>query len=200
MRPLFCFALFCMALSLLTGCSSAPTQTQRYTFAVSTAPVREAPFIFTGGLGVGPVELPEFWRQREVVLVEKNKVISDDRHLWAGDPKLSLSRVIATNLSRQLQSNDVWAHPWDSRAKPQKQILLIIESFGGALGQPVEMVAKWRLLDDFGSRTLATEREVFTAAPADRSYAAYVAALNQLVDQLSLALERSARQNFSAAP
>src|SRR5690606_23935662 len=133
----------------LTACSSAPTQTQRYTFAVSTAPVSDAPFGLPGGLGIGPVELPEFWRQREVVLVEKNKIISDDRHLWAGDPKLAISRVIATNLNRQLQSNDVWAHPWDARAKPQQQILLVIESFGGALGQPAEMVAKWRLLGEF---------------------------------------------------
>jgi uncharacterized lipoprotein YmbA len=92
MRPLFCFAL----LWFLTACSSAPTQTQRYTFAVSTAPVSDAPFGLPGGLGIGPVELPEFWRQREVVLVEKNKIISDDRHLWAGDPKLAISRVIAT--------------------------------------------------------------------------------------------------------
>lgn len=194
MRLIFCVAL----LWLLASCSAAPTHIQRYTFSASTATVGDMSFSLAGGLGVGPVELPEFWRQREVVLVEENTIISDPRHLWAGDPKLAISRVIATNLGRQLQSNDVWAHPWDSRAKPQKQILLVLESFGGALGQQVVMVAKWRLTDDFGTKALATERVTFFALPEDRSYAAYVAALNQLVEQLSVALERSVRQNFSA--
>jgi Uncharacterized protein conserved in bacteria len=194
MRFLFCIVGLC----LLAACSATPTQLQRYTFSVSTAPINAAPFSLAGGLGIGPVELPEFWRQREVVVIEDNKILSDDRHIWAGDPKLALSRVIASNISRQLQINDVWAHPWDSRAKPQKQIVLVIESFGGALGKEVELVAKWRLIDDFGARALATEREIFSAIPADRSYGAYVEALNQLVEQLSAALERSVRQNFSS--
>lgn len=192
MRFLFCIVV----LWQLAACSATPTQLQRYTFSVSEAPINAVPFSLKGGLGVGPVELPEFWRQREVVAIEDNKILSDDRHIWAGDPKLALSRVIAANLSRQLQINDVWAHPWDSRAKPKKQIVLVIESFGGALGKEVELIAKWRLVDDFGGRAIATERAVFSATPADRSYAAYVAALNQLVEQLSTELERSVRQNF----
>lgn len=193
MRLLFCIVV----LWQLVACSNTPTQLQQYTFSVSTVPVKAEPFSLVGGLGVGPVELPEFWRQREVVVIEDHKILSDDRHMWAGDPKLALSRVIAANLSRQLQINDVWAHPWDSRTKPQKQIILAIESFGGALGKNVELVAKWRLMDEFGGRVLATEREVFSATTADRSYSAYVTALNQLVEQLSATLEHSVRQNFS---
>ena len=193
MRLLFCIVV----LWQLAACSNTPTRLQQYTFSVSTSPIKSEPFSLVGGLGVGPVVLPEFWRQREVVVIEDTQILSDDRHIWAGDPKLALSRVIAANLSRQLQSNDVWAHPWDSRTKPQKQIILVIESFGGALGQNVELVAKWRLMDEFGGRALATEREIFSAKTADRSYAAYVAALNQLVEQLSTELERSVRQNFS---
>jgi uncharacterized lipoprotein YmbA len=105
--------------------------------------------------------------------------------------------VIAGNVSRQLQINDVWAHPWDSRTKPQKQIVLVIESLGGALGQEVELIAKWRLTDDFGLHAVATERQRFSATPADRSYTAYVAALNEMIGQLSQALEQSVRQHFS---
>lgn len=180
----------------MAGCSSAPTQMQRYTLTGNAEPAVGEPMILQGGLGVGPVELPEFWRQREVVVIENNKVLTSDRHLWAGDPKLAISRVIAANLSRQLQINDVWAHPWDSRTKPQKQIVLVVESFGGALGQSVEMTAKWRLTDDFGSTAVATERQTFTATPADSSYAAYVAALNQLIGQLSQALQTSVREHF----
>jgi uncharacterized lipoprotein YmbA len=180
----------------LAACSSAPAQLQRYTFSASATEMTDDPLSLVGGLGVGPVELPEFWRQREVVVIEDNRILTSDRHLWAGDPTLAISRVIAGNLSRQLHINDVWAHPWDSRTKPQKQIVLVIESFGGALGQEVELIAKWRLTDDFGLQAIATERQRFSSTPADRSYVAYVGALNQMIGQLSQALEQSVRQNF----
>lgn len=196
MRFLFVIAVIWQ----LVGCASAPEHLQRYTFAASAEEVGGESLPLVGGLGVGPVELPEFWRQREVVLIEDNRILTSDRHLWAGDPKLAISRVIAANLSRQLHLTDVWAHPWDSRTKPQKQIVLVIESFGGGLGKPAELIAKWRLTDDFGLRAIATERQKFSATPQDRSYAAYVAALNQMIDQLSLALEQSVRQYFNAEP
>lgn len=182
----------------LIACTSAPAQLQRYTFAPSVDDIIGEPLLLAGGLGIGPVELPEFWRQRELVVIENNTILTNDRHLWAGDPKLAISRVIAGNLSRRLHLNDVWAHPWDSRTKPQKQIVLVIESFGGALGQEIEIIAKWRLTDDFGLRAVATERQRFSATPADRSYLAYVGALNQMIGQLSQALEQSVRQNFRA--
>lgn len=184
----------------LMACASAPEHLQRYAFAASAADVGGEPLPLAGGLGVGPVELPEFWRQREVVVIEDNRILTSDRHLWAGDPKLAISRVIAANLSRQLHLTDVWAHPWDSRTKPQKQIVLVIESFGGGLGEPAELIAKWRLTDDFGLRPIATERQKFSATPGDRSYPAYVAALNQMIDDLSKALEQSVRQNFNVQP
>lgn len=181
----------------LAGCSSAPAKVQLYTLAGSAEEVTGERFPLAGGLGVGPVELPEYWRQREVILVDDNQIVTDDRHLWAGDPKLAISRVIAANLSRQLQMNDVWSHPWDSRTKPQKQIVLVVESFGGTLGEQVGMTVKWRLTDEFGARSIATQRATFSAMPSDRTFTSYVAALNQLVDQLSAALEQSVRQNFS---
>ena len=182
----------------LAACTSAPAQLQRYTLSASAAEVSGEPLPLAGGLGIGPVELPEFWRQGEVVVIENNRILTNDRHLWAGDPKLAISRVIAGNLSRQLGINDVWAHPWDSRTKPQKQIVLVVESFGGSLGEPAELIAKWRLMDDFGLRAIATERQKFSATPQGNSYSAYVAALNQMIDQLSQALEKSVRQNFNA--
>lgn len=191
------FFIGIVLLWLLVGCASSPAQLHRYTFSTSTVEVTGEPLPVAGGLGVGPVALPEFWRQREVVVIENNQVITHDRHLWAGDPKLAISRVIAGNLNRQLRTNNIWAHPWDSRTRPQKQIVLVIESFGGALAQEVELIAKWHLTDDFGQRAIATERQRFTATVQDRSYAAYVAALNRMIDQLSVALEESVRQNFN---
>lgn len=179
----------------LSACSTAPA-IQRYTLHSAPAATADtAPFLLAGGLGVGPIELPESWRRGEVVVWgPDNQIIADGRHLWAGDPKLALSRVLAANLSQQLQLSDVWAHPWDARAKPRNQILLVIDSFGGPLGGTVELRATWRLTAEHGTKVMATERQQFAVAATDRSYAAYVAAVNQLVNQLSQALEDSLRR------
>lgn len=186
-----------MMLWQLIGCSSTAPQIQRYTLAANSSASASEQINLAGGLGVGPIELPEYWRQKEiVVLADENRLLSDPRHLWAGDPKLAISRVITANLGRQLQLNDVWAHPWDTRSKPKKQILLIIESFGGPLGGAVELIAKWRLTDEFGTKVVATERRTFTITSADNSHKAYVAALNEGIDQLSVALGNSVRNHF----
>src|SRR5690606_19082079 len=178
------FLSLMLLLWLISACSSTP-QLQRYTLTDIASQTLGEPVNLAGGLGVGPIDLPEYWQQKEIiVLAEDNRVLSDSQHLWAGDPKLAISRVIATKLGQGLQINEVWAHPWDSRSKPQKQILLIIEAFGGSLGGTVELVAKWRVLDDFGAKAIATERQTFSVTSSDKSYAAYVAAMNQAINEL----------------
>jgi uncharacterized lipoprotein YmbA len=180
----------------LCACASAPN-IHRYTLHSAPALTDVMPLLLQGGLGVGPIELPESWRQGEVVVWDgKNQIVSDGRHLWAGDPKRAISRVLADNLGQRLQLDDVWAHPWDVRAKPQHQILLVIESFGGQLGGTVVLQAKWRLMTEQGTKSVVTERQVFSATATDKTYGAYVAAINQLVNQLSSGLEQSVRSHL----
>ncbi len=184
-----------LLLQLLACAGPAPIH--RYTLHGAPPDFAGAPFPLAGGLGVGPIELPESWRAREIITWDGgNGIVADSRHLWAGDPKLAISRVLAVNLGQQLQLQDVWAHPWDARTRPQQQILLVVESFGGPLGGVVEMKVKWRLTADQGTRILATERQEFSAATANDSHAAYVTAINQLINELSVALGQSIRSNF----
>lgn len=180
----------------LCACASTP-DIQRYTLHSAPAAANTAPFPLAGGLGVGPIELPESWRRGEVVVwADNNQIIADGRHLWAGDPKLALSRVLASSLSQNLQSDDIWAHPWDARVKPKSQVLLVVESFGGQLGGVIELKVKWRLMTEQGAKVVATERQTFSVAAADKTYGAYVAAINQLVQSLATAVEVSVRNNL----
>jgi uncharacterized lipoprotein YmbA len=182
----------------LCACASTP-DIQRYTLHSAPAIADATPFSLAGGLGVGPIELPESWRRGEVVVWgDDNQIIADSHQLWAGDPKLALSRVLASSLSQNLQSEDVWAHPWDTRVKPKSQILLVVESFGGQLGGVVELKVKWRLMTEQGTKVVATERQTFSAAAAGKTYGAYVAAINQLVNQLSSVLEQSVRAHLKS--
>ena len=146
---------------------------------------------------------PVFFRQqrpgkdgRPFSILKFRTMIVDGDHLWAGDPKLAFSRVLAGNLSQQLQLDDVWAHPWDARAKPKNQILLVVESLGGKLGERVELKVKWRLTGNYGADILATERRTFTATTTDKTYQSYVLAINQLVTELATALDASVRTHL----
>lgn len=183
----------------LCACASTPN-IHRYTLHSAPAPTDVKPFTLAGGLGVGPIELPESWRRSEVVVWgNDNQIIVDGRHLWAGDPKLAFSRVLASSLSQQLQLDDVWAHPWDARAKPKTQILLVVESLGGQLGGVVELKVKWRVTGNYGKDILATERQTFTVATADNTYMSYVLTVNQLIMQLATALDATVRANLLPA-
>lgn len=180
----------------LCACASSPN-IHRYTLHSALPPSNVTSFPLTGGLGVGPIELPESWRRSEVVVWgNDNQIIVDGHHLWAGDPKLAFSRVLASNLSQQLQLDDVWAHPWDTRAKPKTQILLVVESWGGQLGERVEFKVKWRLTGNYGVDILATERRTFAVTTKDKTYQSYVLAINQLVTELAAALDVSVRTHL----
>jgi uncharacterized lipoprotein YmbA len=199
------YGLIGMVVCFLLGCSAQPTMTERYTLvpkisasdstSASNAPVEHKNL--EGGLGIGPIELPEYLKQKEIVVFSQTHTLGTSaQHLWAGDLRLMLSRVMATNLSERFSSSHIWAHPWDARIKPKRQILVVIESLGGALGSDVTLVAKWVLLDQYGQKTLVNERQTFTQKSPDVSYAAYVQTINRLLDEASHAIGNSIQQYY----
>lgn len=184
-------------ISLCLGCSSTTQTRHLYTLHSHTnVPVAE-PAVIEGGLGIGPVELPESFSGNGIVSLGADQQIHKSRsHLWAGDLKKAISRTLTANLSQQLALDDIWPFPWDTRHRPEKQVSLFIEQLSGQLGEPVTMVVKWTLFDARGSQMVDVGRHKFTAPSADDSYGAYVAAINDLINQLSIRLESEIRQQW----
>lgn len=186
-RKLTCgLAYFAMS-GLGMGCASNPSTKVLYTLQ---SPPMVAPAIkpvaLDGALGIGPIELPEsFSGDRIAVIGSDQQVRSSQNHRWAGDLKKNISRTLASDLSKILDYQDVWPYPWDARHRPDKQVSVYVESLSGELGQPVTMVAKWIFFDDSGNRVLSIGREQLTADTVDKSYDSYVAAINDLVNELS---------------
>jgi uncharacterized protein len=185
-------------LLLFAGCSSTPTTTYRYTLHNDIKAPEGNPLNLSGGLGIGPIQLPESWRQKEIASWgNNNQILLDSRQLWAGDPKLAITRVLSADLSQRLQSGNIWSHPWDARTRPKQQIIIVIENFGGILGGEITLSAKWQILDDFGNKKIAHQSQTFTQTPTDASYSAYVTTLNQLINQFSDSLEKSVRMHLT---
>lgn len=176
----------CLLLSLLLwGLSACSQQTHYYTLhhtKAARAPLGSYAF----SLGIGPVFLPESHNQPGVVsLTDGQEVTVAQYHIWAGYLNQSVTRVLADNLSLLLGADTVWPFPWDNRMRPVRQVRVIIEEMAGQRGKTVALQAKYILTADNGERTLAAERTRIEVPCAGDSYEAYVAALNQALNQLS---------------
>jgi uncharacterized lipoprotein YmbA len=187
-------------LSLCVGCASTAQPKHYYTLQSMSNPAEPEPLSLDGGLGIGPVELPELMTGLNIVsVIGGQQIDKSPDHLWAGDLQRAISRVIADNLSRRLTLDDVSPFPWDTRHRPQRQISVLIESLQGELGAPVTLAVKWSLFDQQGQNLVDVGRQQFTADTADASYASYVAAINSVIHQFSLVLEAEIRRHWSAA-
>ncbi len=178
--------LRCCLLSLtLWALAACSQQTHYYTLHPTKA--QPAPLGRYGlSLGIGPVFLPESHNQPGVVsLTEGQEVTVAQYHIWAGYLNQSVTRVLADNLSLLLGADTVWPFPWDNRMRPARQVRVIIESMAGQRGKTVVLQAKYILTADNGERTLAAERSRIEVPCAADTYEAYVAALNQALNQLS---------------
>lgn len=181
-----------------SGCSSSGVKNQYYTLHPLPGEAATHTVAIEGSVGVGPIELPEALQSQAVVSYgERNEVLMAGNHLWAGDLKKAVSRVIATNLGRLTGKPDVWAYPWGPRARPDKQIAVELEQLGGKRGSPVVLHARWTLYDQAGRNLLGVERVQLTADPKGSDYNDYVAALNELINEFSRKLAASAEAYFA---
>ena len=181
------FLLIIFVALCIGGCSSSGSKPRWYTLHPQGF---EASDVLSGNLksplGVGPIVLPESLSRSELVAYDQgNQVIVDSTHLWAGDLKRAISRVMASNLSDLSSMVDIWAYPWDVRIRPEDQLSLAIEQLGGPVSGPVKLKAQWKLLSDYGQKLEKTGRCEHKSTLSSSSYQDYVFAINSLIGECS---------------
>lgn len=173
-------------LTLVASCSSQLSNTSRYTLLPSNVDYQGSSFSLIGGLGVGPIDLPESLGRLEVVsLGQGNQIIINSQHIWAGGLRKSISRIMAASISNRLDYDDVWPFPWDVRTRPETQIHLVVQHLGGELGGAVTLDAKWKLLNQKGKNIVSIGHCRFSQEAVDDTYGSYVLAINHLIDLCS---------------
>lgn len=182
--------LFSFCLTLL-ACSSASMKIQYYSLTAPTTTKATRVGEVLGSVGIGPIQLPETHQGDGIVTMGNGQIVlKSQQHLWAGDLKLAMSRVLADSLGQILNKDDVWNYPWDSRLKPDQQIFLTFEEFGGALTGELTLQVKCSLFDNQTKTVLATTKVRHTASPQARDYGEYVAELNRLLNLLGTDLAK----------
>lgn len=172
---------------LAAGCSfrSAPPKT--YVLAAASAATPPAPTGAGRGpvVAVGPVVVPVYLDRPAIVArAGGDEVRLSSEHHWAEPLKDGVARVIAENLSVMVPTEAVALFPWRAPWAVKYRVTMEILRFDGALGGPVILNGRWRLLDGEGKELVL--RSVTLSEPVtDAGYAALVAAQGRLLAAVS---------------
>jgi len=137
-------------------------------------------------VGVGPVVVPTYLDRRAIVLHElaDGEIRLAENHQWAEPIKDGVARVVAENLTAMIPTDAALVYPWRSPRVVTYRVTLEIFRFDGALGSPVVLNVRWRLLDTDG-KELVLRTVTLEERPADATYAALVASHDRLLATVS---------------
>ena len=175
-------------LGAMTGCagSSAPVRL----YVLTPAPeAREAPLgaAVPGcpALGVGPVRLPGLLDRPQIVTRRGADEIDEaEFHRWGEPLADSVPRILAENLAALRKTERVALFAWDPAQAVQRQVVVNVMRFDGAMGGDVVLDARWRILATDG-KELAANRSILTQPTGGTGYPAAVAAMSRALAALS---------------
>ncbi|MGY6214621.1 PqiC family protein [Methylolobus aquaticus] len=184
---------FSLALPALTGCfrNSAPPQFYMLT-AVEAGQSRATPLGTEPLVGLGPIRIPAYLdRDPIVTAVSPQEYKLSDDHRWAERLDVTLARVSAENLSRQIPSERIVMHPWPRDTKPDFQVAIDVQDLYVDPTGTARLNALWTLRDKQG----VSESRAFTCRlPASATdYGVMVAAQSRCVSQLNRAMAEAIR-------
>ena len=192
MKRKFLFSATILLVALISACASDPP-TRFYTLNASPELAVASSNKSNASFGVGPIHLSGALENIGIVTSNgQHQLVVSAFNVWAEGLEKMISNVIADNLSTLSGNPRVWAYPWDSRTRPEHQLRLIIEEFGGEIGGVITLRAKWTLLSEYGKQERQTHRVRFQEQSPTSDYAGYVATMNSLLTKLSKQLHTEA--------
>jgi uncharacterized protein len=137
-------------------------------------------------LGVGPVTLPGYLDRQEIVTrVAQNQVRLSEYDRWAEPLEEGVGRVVSQNVASILRAERITSYPWPIDRKPLYQVELEVLRFETNNAQEAHLAARWTIRHT-GKKDAVRYRDTRLSRPArDRSAAASVAALSEVLAELS---------------
>jgi hypothetical protein len=183
---MFRFLFIASLMMCLAGCGSSP-KTHFYVLNAEHVSAslldKKAKAV---GVGVWSVNLPKLLNRPEIVTRSDQYTIElADFHQWAGGLGNNMTRLIASELGRCLQTERVVISPWSSYRKNDYQVKIHIDRFDGELGKEIVLSGAWSLLNSEGNKELTREAFTYKLQANGKSYSDMAAALSKLTVQLS---------------
>lgn len=180
---------FVVIASLAAGCLGPGTTQSPRLFVLTATAVPSSDEASTSGhrLGVGPVQIPERLQRPQILtrLTAPNEIALSDFSRWAEPLEGSVARVLTENLSKLTATHQVFLYPWSKRANVNLQIEVDVLHFEGQVGEPVKLIARWRLLDSSGQELSTPRLSQYTEPTRANTIEAMVAAMSRTLGALS---------------
>lgn len=198
--------------TLIAACSSP--KTTYYTLSAPSVTVTTA-MTHTTRIMVGPVTLPSLLDTPQLVVKHSNNQVSVyEYQRWAGSLKSDIERVVAADLSRDLNTPNVWSYTQSPFAEFDYQALIDVQNIDSKLGESVTIDVLWTIkptaakgnahaavkhksakshADAASHPASYTGRAVITEPVSGAGFDALVAAQSRAFDRLSTDIAKSIR-------
>ena len=191
-------AVAVLTISLLTGCASSPNESF-YTLSagvpvnVATPANGESAY----SIAVGPITLPEVVDRPQIVLrASPNEVIIVELHRWAEPLRSEIPRIIADNLTADLNVKRVAAYPQSAGDNADYRVLVDIQRFDSTMGESVTIDALWTV-KRVSDGALRTGRSMARESTGGGTYEAVVAAHSRALATISHEIAEAIRSSAS---
>lgn len=192
-RPVLIAAAACFV--LLCGCSSMPANRYYVLNATAETPARRAAAV---AVVITDVRLPQYLdRSQIVVRGGDHRLQISEYDLWAGNLREDMTRILAVNLGRLLESERVIAAPNNLRLKPDYRVEVEVLRFERESAGRVGLLARWWLMRGSDAALLTSSTETLSGAPLgdNAPYDAVVASMSTVYGELANAIARSIRSH-----
>jgi len=162
-RKIFC-QLVCISIIAITLVScTRSTPTQFYVLnQMSRAHSTNLSHSSALTLGIGPVTLPKYLNQPQIVTRENhNQLFLDEAHRWAEPLHDNVTRVFADNLSGLLHGARIINYPWRGNTKMSYQITLDIRRFELDENNNCILIANWSIIRGNTRKVLHTHHSIY---------------------------------------
>jgi uncharacterized lipoprotein YmbA len=153
---------------------------QTETGALANSPARDA------AIGIGPIKIADYLdRSKIVTRTGDNRIELAEYDQWAGSFEDNLTHVLAENIGAMVPTERIYLYPWRTTLPIDYQVVLDIVRCDGRLGETVDLVVRWRLMDGGQKDVLAIRRSSIREAVNGAGYEALVAAQSRALAALS---------------
>ena len=139
-------------------------------------------------IGIGPVKIPEYLNQLEIVTrITQNEIRVDEFAKWAEPLEDNISRALAEDLSSLLCIQSIAFFPWKGGTPIDYRIDVHVIQMYGMLGEDAFLDVSWSIADGADRRRplLATKRSTYRELTRRGDYGAFVSAQSRNLASLS---------------
>jgi hypothetical protein len=174
----------------LQGCGSSPPASF---YTLSPSPLAPIDSAVEADVTIGPIFIPEYLNRPQIVTRRDGselKLAEFDR--WAEPLDDSFQRMLTTNIGTLLDSDRIIGYPTKGNFGLKYQVVVDILRFDADQRGNAVLDVKWGILDVNRDRTTPARSGRFESRASNANdYSQIVAAMDDTVSQLSVAIARS---------